>query len=78
MKLVEDRVEIFISKGSENISEKINRFLEENASEIEKVIDVKLSTSPILTSPETDKQMIVVTVLIHYKIKQDVNGQHKD
>ncbi len=78
MKLLEDRVEIFISKGSENISEKINRFLEENASEIEKVIDVKLSTSPILTSPETDKQMIVVTVLLHYKIRQDVNEQHKD
>ena len=33
-------------QGSENISEKINRSLEENASEIEKVIDVKLSTLP--------------------------------
>jgi hypothetical protein len=56
MKLVEDRVEIFMSKGSENISEKINRFLGEDASEIEKVIDVKLSTSPVLTSRETDKR----------------------
>lgn len=29
--------------------EKINKFLEENAAEIEKVIDIKLSTSPILS-----------------------------
>ncbi len=75
MKLLEDRVEVFISKGSENISEKINKFLEDNATQIEKVIDVKLSTSPVLASPETDKQMIIVAVLIHYKIRQDVNDQ---
>jgi hypothetical protein len=75
MRLQEDRVETFISKSSENISAKINKFLEDNATQIEKVIDVKLSTSPILTSQETDKQMIVVTVLIHYKIRQDVNDQ---
>jgi hypothetical protein len=30
-----------------NIAGKINKFLEENAVEIEKVIDIKLSTSPI-------------------------------
>jgi hypothetical protein len=75
MRLQEDRVETFISKSSENISAKINKFLEDNATQIEKVIDVKLSTSPILTSHETDKQMIIVTVLIHYKIRQDVNDQ---
>jgi hypothetical protein len=77
MKLQEDRVELFISKGSGNISEKINRFLEENATQIEKVIDVKLSTtsSSVLASRETDTQMIIVTVLIHYKIRQDVNDQ---
>ena len=72
MKLVEDRVEIFISKGLKIFEKKINRFLGEDASEIEKVIDVKLSTSPVLTSRETDKEMIIVTVLIHYKIRQDV------
>jgi hypothetical protein len=55
---------------SGNISDKINRFLEENANEIEKVIDVKLSTSPVITSRETDKQMIIVTALIHHKIRQ--------
>ena len=70
MKLVEDRVEIFISRGLK-YSEKINKFLEDNAIQIEKVIDVKLSTSPVLTSRETDKQMIMVTVLIHSKIRQD-------
>lgn len=47
MKLVEDRVEIFVSNGYENIAGKINKFLEENAVEIEKVIDIKLSTSSI-------------------------------
>jgi hypothetical protein len=31
---------------SENISQKINRSLKENAREIEKVFDVKLSTLP--------------------------------
>jgi hypothetical protein len=75
MKLLEDRVEVFTSMGSENISGKINKFLEDNAIQIEKVIDVKLSTSPILASRETDKLMIIVTVLIHYKIRQDVNDQ---
>jgi hypothetical protein len=72
MKIVEDRVEVFISYGYENIAEKINKFLEENAAEIEKVIDIKLSTSPILSSRDTDNQM-VVTVLVHYKIRQEVN-----
>jgi hypothetical protein len=78
MKLQEDRVEIFISKSSENISAKINKFLEDNATQIEKVVDVKLSTtsSPLLASHEADKQMtIIVTVLVHYKIRQDVNDQ---
>jgi hypothetical protein len=75
MKLLEDRVEVFTSTGSENISGKINKFLEDNATQIEKVIDVKLSTSPILASSETDKLMIIVTVLVHYKIRQDVNDQ---
>ncbi len=75
MKLLEDRIEVFMSKSSENISEKINRFLEDNVTQIEKVIDVKLSTSPILASLEKDKQTIIVTVLIHYKIRQDVNDQ---
>ena len=75
MKLLEDRVEIFTSRGSEDISGKINKFLEDNAIQIEKVINVKLSTSPILASHEADKQMIAITVLIHYKIRQDVNGQ---
>ena len=54
--------------------EKINKFLEENAAEIEKVIDIKLSTSPILSSRVTDNQMIV-TVLIHYKLRQEVKDQ---
>jgi hypothetical protein len=75
MKLLEDRVEIFTSMGSEDISGKINKFLEDNAIQIEKVMDVKLSTSPILASHDTDKRMIIVTVLIHYKIRQDVNDQ---
>jgi hypothetical protein len=75
MKLLEDRVEVFIAKGSENISARINKFLEDNAIQIEKVIDVKLSTSPVVASLETDKQMIIVTILIHYKIRQDVNDQ---
>jgi hypothetical protein len=65
---------VFISYGYENIAEKINKFLEENAAEIEKVIDIKLSTSPILSSRVTDNQMIV-TVLIHYKIRQEVKDQ---
>ena len=75
MKLLEDRVEVFTSKGSENISANINKFLEDNATQIEKVIDLKLSTSSVLAYRETDKQMIIVTVLIHYKIRQDVNDQ---
>jgi len=75
MKLLEDRVEVFTSTGSENISGKINKFLEDNAIQIEKVVDVKLSTSPVLASHETDKLMIIVTVLVHYKIRQDVNDQ---
>lgn len=58
----------------ENIAGKINKFLEENAVEIEKVIDIKLSTSPILSSHDTiDSQMIIVTVIIHYKIRQEAN-----
>ncbi len=45
MKLPEDRVEVFIiSKASIIISAKINKILEENATQIEKVIDVKLCT----------------------------------
>lgn len=75
MKLLEDRVEVFTSVGPENISGKINKFLEDNAIQIEKVIDVKLSTSPILASRETDKLMIIVTILVHYKIRQDVKDQ---
>jgi hypothetical protein len=58
-----------------NISGEINKFLEDNAIQIEKVIDVKLSTSPILASHETDKLIIIVTVLVHHKIRQDVNDQ---
>ena len=50
MKLVEDRVEIFMSKGSENISEKINWLLWGDARDMEKVIDVRMSTSPVFTS----------------------------
>jgi hypothetical protein len=46
---VEHRVEVFISYGYENIAGKINKFLEEKAAEIEEVIDIKLSTSPILS-----------------------------
>jgi hypothetical protein len=75
MKIVEDRVEVFTSYGYENIAEKINKFLEENAAEIEKVIDIKLSTSPILSSPDTNNQMIIVTILVHYKIRQEVNDR---
>lgn len=76
MKIIEDRVEVFISNGYGNIAGKINRFLEENAAEIKRVIDIKLSTSPILSSRDTDNQMMmIVTVLIHYKIRQDVNDQ---
>jgi hypothetical protein len=79
MKLQEDRVEIFMSKSSENISSKINKFLEENAIQIEKVIDIKLSTtSSVLASHDTDRQMIIVTVLIHYKIRQDVNDKRTE
>ena len=48
-----------------NIAEKINNFLEENEPEIEKVIDIKLSTSYILSSSDIDNQMVIVTVLIH-------------
>lgn len=72
MRIVEDRVEVFISYDYENIAEKINKFLKENAAEIEKVIDIKLSTSPIFSSSDTQNQMIV-TVLIHYEIRQEVN-----
>jgi hypothetical protein len=74
MRIVEDRVELFMSYGYENIAEKINKFLEENAAEIEKVIDIKLSTSPILSSRDTDNQM-TVTVLLHYQIRQEVKDQ---
>ena len=63
----EDRIKIFISYGHENIAEKINNFLKENEPEIEKVIDIKLSTSYILSSSDTDNQMVIVTVLIHWK-----------
>jgi hypothetical protein len=57
MKLLEDRIQAIISKGSENISAKINKFFEDNATQVEKVIDVKLSTtsSPVLASHGTDK-----------------------
>jgi hypothetical protein len=74
MKIVEDRVKVFISYDHENIAEKISNFLEQNAAEIEKVIDIRLSTSPIPSSRDTDNQMIV-TVLVHYKIRQEVNDQ---
>ncbi|HEU0143317.1 MAG TPA: hypothetical protein VFQ47_00900 [Nitrososphaera sp.] len=72
MKIVEDRVEVFISYGYENIAGKINKFPEQNAAEIEKVIDIKLSTSPVLSSHDTDNQMIIVTALVHYPIRQEV------
>jgi hypothetical protein len=72
---VEHRVEVFISYGYENIAGKINKFLEEKAAEIEEVIDIKLSTSPILSSPATDNQMMIVTVLVHYKVRQEVNDR---
>jgi hypothetical protein len=71
---VEHRVEVFISYGYENIAGKINKFLEEKAAEIEDVIDIKLSTSPLLSSHDTDNQMIV-TVLVHYKVRQEVNDR---
>ncbi|HEX6280817.1 MAG TPA: hypothetical protein VFZ67_01180 [Nitrososphaera sp.] len=71
---VEHRVEVFLSNGYENIAGKINKFLEEKAAEIEEVIDIKLSTSPILSSRDTDNQMIV-TVLVHYKVRQEVNDR---
>jgi hypothetical protein len=71
---VEHRVEMFISYGYENIAGKINKFLEEKAAEIEEVIDIKLSTSPLLSSHDTDNQMIV-TVLVHYKVRQEVNDR---
>jgi hypothetical protein len=74
MRIVEDRVELFMSHGYENIAAKINKFLEENAAEIEKVIDIKISTSPILSSRDTDNQMII-TVLLHYQIRQEVSNQ---
>ena len=74
MRIVEDRVELFMSYSYENITEKINKFLEENAAEIEQVIDIKLSTSSIRSSSDTDNQMIV-TVLLHYQIRQEVNDQ---
>jgi hypothetical protein len=71
--IVEDRVEVFISYGGANIARKINKFLEEKAAEIEEVIDIKLSTSP-LCCDHTDDQ-IIVTVLVHYKIRQEANEQ---
>ena len=64
-----------MSYGYENIAEKINKFLEENAAEIEKAIDIKLSTSSILSSSDTDNQLIIVTVLVHYQIRQEMNDQ---
>jgi hypothetical protein len=75
MRIVEDRVKLFISDGYENIAEKINKFLEENAAEIEKVIDIKLSTSPILSSRDRHNNQMIITVLIHYQIRQEVNDQ---
>ena len=71
---VEHRVEVFISYGYENIAGKINKFLEEKAAEIEEVIDIKLSTSPLPSSHDTHNQMIV-TVLVHYKVRQEVNDR---
>jgi hypothetical protein len=71
---VEHRVEVFISYGYENIAGKINKFLEEKAAEIEEVIDIKLSTSPLLPSHDTHNQMIV-TVLVHYKVRQEMNDR---
>ena len=71
---LEHRVEVFISYGYENIAGKINKFLEEKAAEIEEVIDIKLSTSPLLSSLDTHNQMIV-TVLVHYKVRQEVNDR---
>jgi hypothetical protein len=71
---VEHRVEVFISYGYENIAGKINKFLEEKAAEIEEVIDIKLSTSPLLSSYDAHNQMIV-TVLVHYKVRQEVNDR---
>ena len=71
---VEHRVEVFISYGYENIAGKINKFLEEKAAEIEEVIDIKLSTSFLLSSHDTHNQMIV-TVLVHYKVRQEVNDR---
>jgi hypothetical protein len=72
---VEHRVEVFISYGYENIAGKINKFLEEKAAEIEEVIDIKLSTSPILSSSATDNQIMIVTVLVHYKVRQELNDR---
>jgi hypothetical protein len=74
MKIIEDRVEVFTSYGYEDITGKVNKFLEDNAAELEKVIDIKLSTSPILSSRDTPNRMIV-TVLVHYRIRQEVNDQ---
>ena len=71
---VEHRVEVFISYGYENIAGKINKFLEEKAAEIEEVIDIKLSISPLLSSHDTHNQMIV-TVLVHYKVRQEVTDR---
>ncbi len=75
MIIVEDRVEVFISYGGANIARKINKFLEEKAAEIEEVIDIKLSTSPLCSDDDTDDQMIV-TVLVHYKVRHEAN-EHK-
>jgi hypothetical protein len=72
MIIVEDRVEVFISYGGADIAQKINKFLEEKAAEIEEVIDIKLSTSPLSSSHDTDDQMIV-TVLVHYKVRQETS-----
>jgi hypothetical protein len=64
---------VFISYGGADIAQKINKFLEEKAAEIEEVIDIKLSTtSTLCSSHDTDDQMIV-TVLLHYKVRQETS-----
>lgn len=72
MIIVEDRVEVFISYDDADIAQKINKFLEGKAAEIEEVTDIKLSTSPLCSSHDTDDQMIV-TVLVHYKVRQETS-----
>jgi hypothetical protein len=75
MIIVEERVKVFIPYCSANIARKINKFLKEKAAEIEEVIDIKLSTSPLYSSHDTDDQMIV-TVLVHYRVRQETS-EHK-